>query len=308
MLRSFTKKNKGIETDLSDPRGRGNKDFRDMLVLNVTQEITALAERQWISPHTLELLLQALQANHLDVKVASNSTPIAPVVPSEYPGKFASASIVATTAPPAYEPRKAALPAAPHPPWQSDTKQDYAQPKPHPSVGTFTPRSVSNPLKSIETSGGHLPRSATLPALVSNTAASLSSNPSQLSSISTALDVPPPLPARNNPTIPVSNSRQATRASTTIPHRFVPQPSSPLASNVMTSQAPATVQTPPARAPKPQRRIVVAIADFDTSEPEDLPFRVGDMIAVSEDVDENWYKGTLRGKSGIFPKSFVKAR
>ncbi|KAJ3086283.1 hypothetical protein HK102_013329 [Quaeritorhiza haematococci] len=51
---------------------------------------------------------------------------------------------------------------------------------------------------------------------------------------------------------------------------------------------------------------VVAISDFVAQEDDDLGLSVGDRVGVVEDVDENWYRGTLRGKKGIFPKSFVK--
>ncbi|TPX62229.1 hypothetical protein SpCBS45565_g07069 [Spizellomyces sp. 'palustris'] len=69
-----------------------------------------------------------------------------------------------------------------------------------------------------------------------------------------------------------------------------------------------TPSAPPIPAPKPQRKFMVATADFEPLEEDDLGFRTGDLIAVIEDVDENWYKGTLRGKTGIFPKSFVQVR
>ena len=50
----------------------------------------------------------------------------------------------------------------------------------------------------------------------------------------------------------------------------------------------------------------VALTDFDGAEPEDLSFKMGDLIAVTEDVDQNWYSGELRGRTGIFPKEFVR--
>lgn len=56
------------------------------------------------------------------------------------------------------------------------------------------------------------------------------------------------------------------------------------------------------------KRYVVAVNDFDGEEDEDLGFRTGDVIEVIEDVDENWYRGRLSGKEGIFPKTFVESR
>ncbi|TPX70763.1 hypothetical protein CcCBS67573_g06427 [Chytriomyces confervae] len=53
------------------------------------------------------------------------------------------------------------------------------------------------------------------------------------------------------------------------------------------------------------RRLVVAIADFDASEPDDLPLRTGDVVTVIEDIDDNWYRGELKnGSRGMFPKNF----
>ncbi|KAJ3123683.1 Neutrophil cytosol factor 2 [Nowakowskiella sp. JEL0407] len=50
----------------------------------------------------------------------------------------------------------------------------------------------------------------------------------------------------------------------------------------------------------------LAIADYNSGEPGDLMFEKGDKIEILDSVDDNWYKGKLRGKVGIFPKTFVK--
>ncbi|KAJ3229035.1 hypothetical protein HDU81_005687 [Chytriomyces hyalinus] len=55
--------------------------------------------------------------------------------------------------------------------------------------------------------------------------------------------------------------------------------------------------------------VVVAIADFDATEPDDLPLRTGDVITVLEDIDENWYRGESKnGRRGMFPKNHVESR
>ncbi|KAI8842031.1 SH3 domain-containing protein [Chytriomyces cf. hyalinus JEL632] len=57
------------------------------------------------------------------------------------------------------------------------------------------------------------------------------------------------------------------------------------------------------------RTEVVAIADFDASEPDDLPLRTGDVVTVTEDIDDNWYRGELKnGRRGMFPKNFVELK
>ncbi|KNC96446.1 uncharacterized protein SPPG_08038 [Spizellomyces punctatus DAOM BR117] len=53
---------------------------------------------------------------------------------------------------------------------------------------------------------------------------------------------------------------------------------------------------------------VVCIKPFNSDVAGDLRLRVGDVVENVEDVDPNWYKGTLNGQSGIFPKTFVESR
>ncbi|RMZ82178.1 hypothetical protein DV738_g1713, partial [Chaetothyriales sp. CBS 135597] len=51
---------------------------------------------------------------------------------------------------------------------------------------------------------------------------------------------------------------------------------------------------------------VRALFDFEPSEPGELQFRKGDVIAVLESVYKDWWKGTLRGQTGIFPLNYVE--
>ncbi|XP_022084536.1 protein app1-like [Acanthaster planci] len=46
--------------------------------------------------------------------------------------------------------------------------------------------------------------------------------------------------------------------------------------------------------------------DYDSTNPNDLTFKEGDLIQLMEDVGSQWLKGQLRGKTGIFPESFVE--
>lgn len=51
---------------------------------------------------------------------------------------------------------------------------------------------------------------------------------------------------------------------------------------------------------------VRAIYDFDGGQgPDELPFRKGDIIRVTECVYTDWWKGELRGRTGIFPANRV---
>jgi signal transducing adaptor molecule len=51
---------------------------------------------------------------------------------------------------------------------------------------------------------------------------------------------------------------------------------------------------------------VRALFDFTPSEPGELAFRKGDIIAVLESVYKDWWKGSLRGQTGIFPLNYVE--
>lgn len=51
---------------------------------------------------------------------------------------------------------------------------------------------------------------------------------------------------------------------------------------------------------------VRALYDFSPSESGELEFRKGDVIAVLESVYKDWWKGSLRGNTGIFPLNYVE--
>lgn len=51
---------------------------------------------------------------------------------------------------------------------------------------------------------------------------------------------------------------------------------------------------------------VKALYDFTPSEPGELAFRKNDIIAVLESVYKDWWKGSLRGQTGIFPLNYVE--
>ena len=71
-------------------------------------------------------------------------------------------------------------------------------------------------------------------------------------------------------------------------------PSAPVSQSVPTGTTAATVSR------------VRALFDFQPSEPGELQFRKGDIIAVLESVYKDWWKGSLRGLTGIFPLNYVE--
>ncbi|KAG0169130.1 hypothetical protein DFQ28_010833 [Apophysomyces sp. BC1034] len=74
------------------------------------------------------------------------------------------------------------------------------------------------------------------------------------------------------------------------------------------TQQTRTPPPPPPPSSKPSRsQYVVALYDYDAQAEGDLSFRKGDQIEVLErtaDVND-WWKGRLRGASGIFPGNYV---
>ncbi|TQS32866.1 hypothetical protein Golomagni_06809, partial [Golovinomyces magnicellulatus] len=67
---------------------------------------------------------------------------------------------------------------------------------------------------------------------------------------------------------------------------------------------------PPAPAPAGTTAATVsrvrALFDFVPSEPGELEFKRGDVIAVLESVYKDWWRGSLKGNTGIFPLNYVE--
>ncbi|KAK5925859.1 hypothetical protein CgunFtcFv8_021482 [Champsocephalus gunnari] len=63
---------------------------------------------------------------------------------------------------------------------------------------------------------------------------------------------------------------------------------------------PPSSDSPPTSAPvAPQQ--VRALYTFEAEESDELGFNTGDVISVLESSDPTWWRGALRGKSGLFP-------
>ncbi|NXT64819.1 NCF2 factor, partial [Chaetops frenatus] len=51
---------------------------------------------------------------------------------------------------------------------------------------------------------------------------------------------------------------------------------------------------------------VVAQYSYEATQPEDLEFQAGDTILVLSKVNEDWFEGKCKGKTGIFPSAFIQ--
>uniref|UniRef100_A0A3P9AZL6 Osteoclast-stimulating factor 1 n=1 Tax=Maylandia zebra TaxID=106582 RepID=A0A3P9AZL6_9CICH len=62
----------------------------------------------------------------------------------------------------------------------------------------------------------------------------------------------------------------------------------------------------PAASKKPKKRQCKVLFEYQPQNEDELELKVGNIVEITEEVEEGWWSGTLNGKSGIFPSNFVK--
>ncbi|XP_023270794.1 CD2-associated protein isoform X1 [Seriola lalandi dorsalis] len=63
---------------------------------------------------------------------------------------------------------------------------------------------------------------------------------------------------------------------------------------------------PPAAAKKPKKRQCKVLFEYQPQNEDELELKIGEIIEITEEVEEGWWSGTVNGKSGLFPSNFVK--
>uniref|UniRef100_A0A8D3DZV9 SH3 domain-containing protein n=1 Tax=Scophthalmus maximus TaxID=52904 RepID=A0A8D3DZV9_SCOMX len=62
------------------------------------------------------------------------------------------------------------------------------------------------------------------------------------------------------------------------------------------------------RVPQPSVEWAVALYDYAGKSKDDLSFREGDRILITQHVDADWSCGRLDGREGMFPRAFVESQ
>ena len=89
------------------------------------------------------------------------------------------------------------------------------------------------------------------------------------------------------------------------PPGYVPAQNTQRPAASSTSSLPSQMVATPASVSIPLVTRVKALHTFEPTEPGELPFEKGDIIKVVDRGYKDWWRGQLKGRTGIFPVNYV---
>ncbi|XP_066247168.1 endophilin-A isoform X3 [Euwallacea similis] len=110
---------------------------------------------------------------------------------------------------------------------------------------------------------------------------------------------------KNPPTNGATQFRRPAPKTVPFKQHMQPDPFDPW-SIPQASPLPSPMRSSPARTPMTKQPCCIALYDFDAENLGELSFKENDVITLLNKIDENWYEGSIGGRTGYFPVNYVK--